>query len=204
MVSPSIATHGPVVCHPLWVFFGCLVIHSPPHRRPREWVYPCSTRRNEDKVSEPPWQRWAERYIVYIYIRVCVCARAKACMFMYRALLLQPERSCAHRSAGWWWCDGGGELGADTFLLTITSHTRTHIPTSWSTVVVLLPPQAQRWGQQCSRLYSDLGELRFYVFFYEDVYSKPYWLWVLLLETSLKLNTYIKAGKDWQLDRILE
>lgn len=81
MVSPSIATHGPVVCHPLWVFFGCLVIHSPPHRRPREWVYPCSTRRNEDKVSEPPWQRWAERYIVYIYI--CVCARAREGMHVH-------------------------------------------------------------------------------------------------------------------------
>lgn len=32
---------------------------------------------------------------------------------------------------GWWWAGGGGGLGADTFLLTITSHTGTHIPTSW-------------------------------------------------------------------------
>lgn len=48
------------------------------------------------------------------------------CILTYRAPLSQPEQGSGPRVGG-----GGGGLGADTFLLTITSHTGTHIPTSW-------------------------------------------------------------------------
>lgn len=50
------------------------------------------------------------------------------CIFTYRAPLSQPEQGSGPRVCGG---GGGGGLGADTFLLTITSHTGTHIPTSW-------------------------------------------------------------------------
>lgn len=45
----------------------------------------------------------------------------RACTVTYRGSYLNDLRSGL---------SGGGELGADTFLLTITSHTGTHIPTS--------------------------------------------------------------------------
>lgn len=156
------ATHGPVVGPPPKVF-GCLFIPPPrllfpllstphPHPRPREWVYPCSTRKGSDKVSGPPWRCRTKRGIS------CVRRYTHTHIFAYSALLLQPEQGCGLRGGG----GGGGGLGADTFLLTITSHTGTHIPTSWSnpphpslsqpshrpaslsytsTIVVLLPPK---------------------------------------------------------------
>lgn len=203
MVSPSIATHGPVVCHPLWVFFGCLVIHSPPHRRPREWVYPCSTRRNEDKVSEPPWQRWAERYIVYIYIRVCVRARegmhvhVQGSTFTTWAELRAQE--CWLVVVWWWRWAWGWHISANNHITHKDPHSNFLINSRRPP-----PPTGTALGAAVQQTVFRSRRAKILCFFYEDVYSKPYWLWVLLLETSLKLNTYIKAGKDWQLDRILE
>lgn len=60
--------------------------------------------------------------------RLCSAKTYIVCMQMdahtHTALLSQPEQGCGLRVGG------GGGLGADTFLLTITSHTGTHIPIS--------------------------------------------------------------------------
>lgn len=81
----------------------------------------------------PPWSCRAKSYIVQ--------------MNTHRNMHIHIQSSTFTTWAGlwaqgwwwWWWWAGGGGLGADTFLLTITSHTGTHIPTSWWPPPILFP-----------------------------------------------------------------
>lgn len=108
MVSPSMVTHEPVVCPPPRDF-GCCFIPST---------------LSPDLVCEVTLVPLEKAVINYLgvhgnagprrILRVCGCTH----IFMHRALLSQPEQGCWLRGGG------GGGLGADTFLLTITSHTQ--------------------------------------------------------------------------------
>ena len=163
---------NPVWFHPAWPHMG---LWSAPHPnplsqllrcRPRERVYPCSTRKGNDKVSGP------QRYIVCTQMNTHTHAHTHT----YSAFTTWAGLwALGWWWWWWWWWVGGGGLGADTFLLTITSHTRTHIPTSWwpppppptslhlqpvslgYLTAVLLPHQVL--VELCSRTWSSLLDL---------------------------------------------
>lgn len=121
------ATHGPVVCPPSRVFGSCL---------------PSLT---VDLVSEFTLVPLETAMIRYLGLHSSAELRGISCVRRWthththahiHVQSLALTTWAGLRAQGWWWWwwwVGGGGLGADTFLLTITSHTGTHIPTSWWT-----------------------------------------------------------------------
>lgn len=141
--------------------------------------------------------------ILCIYIYVCVCARegmhvhVQGSTFTTWAELRAQE--CWLVVVWWWRWAWGWHISANNHITHKDPHSNFLINSRRPP-----PPTGTALGAAVQQTVFRSRRAKILCFFYEDVYSKPYWLWVLLLETSLKLNTYIKAGKDWELDRILE